>query len=214
MNKPFSEDKKDQLANRIAGQAESLFLKEGIERVKMTDVAVSCHLGVATLYRYFQVKKNLVIASGTLLWQEEYRAFAAISKQGEDEKKTGAETLRSLMLHFYDLFCTRKEFFLFVRDFDVFCHQEKVTPLELKDYDQNFIALRDLFVATGKRGALDGSLKQIDDFETIYFAFSRALLGLGEKLIAESALVPSDSHGNSDQQILALIDVLTGYLSR
>ena len=214
MNKPFSEDKKDQLTSRIAHRAQSLFLKEGIERVKMTDVAASCHLGVATLYRYFQVKKNLVIASGILLWEEEYAAFAEILKKCEKENRNGAESLRALMLHFYDLFRTRKEFFRFVRDFDVFCHQENVKPLELIDYDRNFIALRDLFVATGKRGAADGSLRQVDDFETIYFAFSRALLGLGEKLTAESAIVPSDANGNSDKQILALIDMLTGYLSR
>jgi AcrR family transcriptional regulator len=214
MNKPFSEDKKDQLAQRIAAEAKTLFLAEGIDQVKMTDVAARCHLGVATLYRYFRVKKNLVIAAGVLLWKEEYAAFAKISAKCAIEKATGATTLRQLMLHFYDLFRTRKEFFLFVRDFDVFCHQEDVTPEELHDYDQNFIALRDLFLATGKRGEEDGSLRKVDDFETIYFAFSRAVLGLGEKLIGERVLVESDEKENADQQILSLIDVLTGYLTR
>jgi AcrR family transcriptional regulator len=214
MNKPFSPAKKDKLANRIAAQAKSLFLKEGIAQVKMTDVAKACHLGVATLYRYFRLKKNLVIASGVLLWQEEYEAFAEISVNCEAEKLNGAASLRKLMLHFYDVFRTRKEFFLFVRDFDVFCHQEKVKPSELVAYDQNFLRLRDLFIATGKRGEADGSLRQVPNFETIYYAFSRAVLGLGEKLIGESAIVESDEQGDSEAQILSLIDVLTGYLTR
>lgn len=214
MNKPFSPAKKDKVANRIAVQARTLFLKEGIAPVKMTDVADACHLGVATLYRYFRLKKNLVIASGVLLWQEEYQAFAEISASCEDENLNGAISLRKLMFHFYDLFRTRKEFFLFVRDFDVFCHQERVKPFELAAYDQNFIRLRDLFLATGKRGVTDGSLHSVPNFETIYYAFSRALLGLGEKLIGESAIVESDEQGNGEAQILSLIDVLTGYLTR
>jgi AcrR family transcriptional regulator len=214
MNKPFSPAKKDKVANRIAVQARTLFLKEGIAPVKMTDVADACHLGVATLYRYFRLKKNLVIASGVLLWQEEYQAFAEISSSCKAENLNGAASLRKLMLHFYDLFRIRKEFFLFVRDFDVFCHQEKVKPDELVAYDQNFLRLRDLFLTTGERGEADGSLRPVSDFETIYYALSRALLGLGEKLIGESAIVESDRQGNGEAQILSLIDVLTGYLTR
>ena len=180
----------------------------------MTDIAKSSHLGVATLYRYFRVKKNLVIAAGTLLWKEEYLTFAKISDQCENEGLNGAASLRKLMLHFYDLFLTRKEFFLFIRDFDSFCHEERVRVEELRDYDQNFIAIRDLFLRTGERGQKDGSLNPIPNSETIYFAFSRAVLGLGEKLIGENAIVPSDKTSDGESQILALINVLSGYLTQ
>ena len=39
-----------------------LFLKNGIEAVKMTDIAEASGIGVATLYRYFGTKIGITIA--------------------------------------------------------------------------------------------------------------------------------------------------------
>ena len=36
-----------------------MFLRDGIESVKMTDIADECGIGVATLYRYFGTKTGI-----------------------------------------------------------------------------------------------------------------------------------------------------------
>ena len=37
-----------------------MFLKRGIDAVKMTDIADACGVGVATLYRYFGTKTSKI----------------------------------------------------------------------------------------------------------------------------------------------------------
>ena len=47
-----------------------LFAAHSIEAVKLQDVATASGVGVATLYRYFENKPNLVIEIGTRKWIE------------------------------------------------------------------------------------------------------------------------------------------------
>ena len=42
-----------------------IFAEKGIEAVTMQEVANGCHLGIATLYRYFNTKLSLMLAIGT-----------------------------------------------------------------------------------------------------------------------------------------------------
>lgn len=213
MNKPFTPAKRASKSNQIVLTAKKLFLEQGIDLVKMTDIADACDLGVATLYRYFRVKKGLVIAAGLLVWEEAYEDFATIAEASKKVGANGYESLKSLAMHFYTLFHEDKDFFLFVRDFDSFCIKERVLPSELTENDAIFLKIKDLFMAAGQRGIQDGSVRPHEDFEITYFAFSRALLSLGEKLIGDTAIVQSDKLTDSDKQILALINVLLAYFA-
>jgi AcrR family transcriptional regulator len=213
MNKPFTPAKRASRSYAIVLAAKKLFLAQGIDPVKMTDIAKECRLGVATLYRYFRVKKGVVIAVGALVWGEAYEDFKAIAEASEREKLNGFESLKRLAGHFYTLFHDNKDFFLFVRDFDSFCIKERVLPSELAENDAIFLKIKDLFMAAGQRGIQDGSVRPHEDFEITYFAFSRALLSLGEKLIGDTAIVQSDKLTDSDKQILALINVLLAYFA-
>ena len=49
-----------------------LFAENRIEPVTMTIVANNCNMGVASIYRYFGTKKELVIAVATKKWREYY----------------------------------------------------------------------------------------------------------------------------------------------
>lgn len=54
---------KEERMNRIIKQAEVLFLQDGFERVQMQDIADASELGVATLFRYFPKKDQLIVAA-------------------------------------------------------------------------------------------------------------------------------------------------------
>ena len=41
----------------------------------MTDIADHLHLGVASLYRYYKTKSNLVVLCGIHLWKKEIQLF-------------------------------------------------------------------------------------------------------------------------------------------
>ncbi|WP_214890561.1 TetR/AcrR family transcriptional regulator [Exiguobacterium sp. s142] len=61
MNK--RQQNKEERLNHIIDQAETLFLKDGFERVQMQDIADAANIGVATLFRYFPKKDQLIVAA-------------------------------------------------------------------------------------------------------------------------------------------------------
>jgi AcrR family transcriptional regulator len=214
MKKPFSPEKKASVQEHILSCARDLFLSQGIAAVKMTDIAEASHLGVATLYRYFKVKKAIVIAVAISLWNEKRGEFAKISEQNEEQNLSGIESLKSLFDHFVSLFNDQKPFVLFVRDFDSFCLNERIKPEELRDYDAVFAQIESLFIACGEKGVKDHSIRADRDIPLIYSAYSRALMGLGEKLVGTGAIVPSDEKEDPRKMIEALVDVLIAYFAQ
>ena len=62
------ESLRSQRIGRAVEISAEMFLKNGIEAVKMTDIADACGVGVATLYRYFGTKTIITIAAMTHLW--------------------------------------------------------------------------------------------------------------------------------------------------
>lgn len=54
---------KEERLNGIIEQAEILFLQDGFERVQMQDIADAAEIGVATLFRYFPKKDQLIVAA-------------------------------------------------------------------------------------------------------------------------------------------------------
>ena len=69
--------------NLILSTAFQLFAENTIEKVTMTDVANACGIGVATLYRYYQTKANLVLAVNTRIWNDYTKSVI----QTQDEKR-------------------------------------------------------------------------------------------------------------------------------
>lgn len=60
----LSEEAMRMKRNKIILVAAELFLEKGIDSVKMTDIADASGIGVASLYRYFGTRTNIVIEAG------------------------------------------------------------------------------------------------------------------------------------------------------
>lgn len=209
MNKPASKEKKDKKANAIVQVATDLFLKDGIEEVKMTDIADKCLLGVATLYRYFRVKKTIVISSGILVWQKKLVDFEKIYQENKDKK--GIDCLEKLLYHFLTMYEEEKEFFIFLRQFDTFCLQNDVSQKELEPYDYVLTQIKDIFVRTISKGAEDKTIRTDIDYLLTYYSFSKALIGLCQKLISEGDILTSDIKTDSHKEVETLLKVLMDY---
>ena len=58
-NQHAQESLKTKRIERAVEISAEMFLRNGIEAVKMTDIADACGVGVATLYRYFGTKTTI-----------------------------------------------------------------------------------------------------------------------------------------------------------
>lgn len=66
-NEYISQNFRTKRINHAIDVSAKMFLQNGIENVKMTDIADECGIGVATLYRYFGTKTGITIAAMTHL---------------------------------------------------------------------------------------------------------------------------------------------------
>lgn len=214
MNKPQSEEKKQESRLAIVKLAADLFLADGIDAVTMEIIAKKRGIGVATLYRCFKVKKSLVIASGILLWEKAERVFVQLDSECRKEKLSGFQAYDKLLSGFLELYQNQKSFFLFLRQFDSFCLKEKVSQGELKDYEKTVLSVRSLFFFWGQVGLEDGSIRPGIDLKAAYYAFSKAIIGLSQKLIGENKILSSDEEEDGRKQVEVLLDAFKNYLRR
>lgn len=75
---------KEERLNRIIEEAEVLFLQDGFERVQMQDIADASELGVATLFRYFPKKDQLIVAAAVRNLAPTLDAFKELTNQPGD----------------------------------------------------------------------------------------------------------------------------------
>lgn len=108
--------KSNAVKQRIIDGAFLVFSKQGIESVKMTDVAESAGVGVATVYRYFGTKNDLVLAVGVRAWDE----YISKTVKAYDRSLTALESFGFYLESFLDLYRDHKDLLRFNQFFNVY----------------------------------------------------------------------------------------------
>lgn len=193
----------------IANAAAELFIERGIGTVKMTDIAQRCGIGVASLYRYYQTKTNVVVAAGTLLWHRYRDKF----EQAESKAETGFDRMRELLMRSVDTYVEHPEFLSFLDDFDHAMLVEHVDRDLLRAYDCEVSSFYALYEQAFSDGIADGTIRSDVDFPMFYRAVSHALVGVGEKLI-RGEILPSDDFSQGKDEMVCLVDMALGYLRK
>ena len=134
-----------------------LFAEKTIDAVTMNDVAQSAGLGIATLYRYYKTKTDLVLAVSerTLekhIKEEWIKRFR--------EEMTGAERIEQYLEALIDIYRKTPEMLRFNQFFNVYVSHEAIEKEKLLPYMQIIDEIRSHFHETYQLGCSDGTLKQ------------------------------------------------------
>ncbi|MER2107482.1 MAG: TetR/AcrR family transcriptional regulator [Solibacillus sp.] len=139
----------------IVQAAKELILQRGIHDVQLQDVAQEAGIGIATLYRYFPNKEQLVLAVSNIITQQMTEALRAITTTAG----TAYEQLEC-MLDYYIEFSDEPEhrFLKFFRAF------EQYKPgMEESEAHAEYLAIRRELVTVllilVEKGKQDGSLR-------------------------------------------------------
>ena len=201
----------DDLRQTVVESACALFLEQGIAPVKMTDVAARSGVGVASLYRWFGTKKELVIQAGIHLWQTVGLYLDGVFTSPVYLQKNGYARCADLLRLFYAAYMGHPSYLRFLRDFDTFVAAEQISPAELAEYEQSILDLQTPAREAYALGRRDGSLREID-FDVFYFTATHALMTLSQKLVCAGGLIPSDLSVSGEKQLLTLVEMMLSYL--
>ena len=150
-DKPFMELKR----NTFLEKGFELFSEKGIEAVTMQDVAQASGYGVATLYRYFNSKPELVIAIAVRKWDE----YLSKNSSRNSEGGTAAEVFAFYLDSFVDLYRNQRNMLRFNQFFNIFLQTEKIDAETMEPYQKVIRSIADRFHAMYERGKSDHTLR-------------------------------------------------------
>ena len=133
-NKEKDELEMAERRNTILREGFRLFEAKGIETTGMQEIANACHLGIATLYRYYKNKIDLVIDIGTRQWQEYFVDIQKKRSQRNVDRMTAAENLEFYLSFYIDLYNNHKDLLRFNSNFNSYVMHEGVSAEQLKPY--------------------------------------------------------------------------------
>ena len=190
-----------------------LFLKNGIEAVKMTDIADECGIGVATLYRYFGTKNGITIAAMTYMWNELNKMFSGIFESKVFLAQTGIKQINDLMRMFAVLYQAHPGFMKLLAEFDLLLSSEDIPKKDLKDYEKSIINFYPTFERAYMTGISDGTVREIPDVRLFYLSYAHTLMELSKKLI-QGELLPGDDFSHAEQELCTIIDTAVFFLKK
>lgn len=191
--------------NEIIEIAKQLFLKEGIEKVLISDVAKKSNVGEATIYRYFQKKENLIVLAAVSLENELIDKYFKIKKESN-----GLESIKSFYNIFLEVFKNHIEYYKFLLEFDLYLLNND--NLELDNYENGIEKFKEYYLKFIKLGIEDKSIKKDLDYELFFNSSCHSLLALSKHLSIDKALIKQDLNLNKIKEIECLISSFINYI--
>ena len=144
---------------RILAGAYRAFAERTIEGNTMNDVAKEAGLGVASVYRYYPTKPDLVLAVSAWAWEKFYKAYVDGVSEEEIEKLTGAEDFENYLDSFLYLYREHSDMLRFNQNFNLYMRSGEIPADRMNPYTEMIRAQARRFSITYQKGKEDGTLR-------------------------------------------------------
>jgi len=213
-NKRMNEinEQKEKRKEDILVAAIEVFKEKSIRSAKMTDIALESEVGVATVYRYFKTKLDLVIEAVNWMCKEEMQLMFEPFEGDGYKSMNGLEQVSFILKLFIQLYEVYPDFVVLLEQFDNYVVEEHIGLEQLEHYEKNIIDLKEITFDAMERGKKDGSIKMSIDNNIFYTTIAHSLMSLSQKLILRGNILKSDREINGKKQLALLIEMAEGYI--
>lgn len=203
---------KEKRKEDILAAAIEVFKEKSIRSAKMTDIALESEVGVATVYRYFKTKLELVIEAVNWMCKEEILLMFEPFEGDGYKSMNGFEQISFILKLFILLYEAYPDFVALLEQFDNYVVEEQIGLEQLENYEKNIIDLKEITFGAMARGKKDGSIKMDIDNNIFYTTIAHSLMSLSQKLILRGNILKSDSEVNGKKQLALLIEMAEGFI--
>jgi len=190
-----------------------LIVKKGVQNVTFNEIADNSNVGVASIYRYFQNKNNLL--SNCAIYK-----LTSISKEIDElvnnidfKEKKAIDEFESLLYQFVIFFENNKPFLKFLSEFDNFFTYNTIEN-DLNTYNDLYLKFYNISKDIYKKGLMDKSFREIDDFDTFYFTVASSLLQTCIKGAVNPKIIPLDNLISTRNKLDTHIKIAINYCKR
>ncbi len=213
-NKRMKEINKQKEKRRedILVAAIEVFKEKSIRSAKMTDIALESEVGVATVYRYFKTKLELVIEAVNWMCKEEMHLMLEPFEGDDYKSMNGFEQMSFILKLFIQLYEVYPDFVALLEQFDNYVVEEQIGLEQLENYEKKISDLKEITFEAMERGKKDGSIKPDIDNNIFYTTIAHSLMSLSQKLILRGNILRGDSEVKGKDQLDLLIKMAQGYI--
>ncbi|KAA8746155.1 TetR/AcrR family transcriptional regulator [Paenibacillus sp. UASWS1643] len=140
----------------IIEAAQIVFSNKGFEQATMQEVAAEASLGVATIFRYFPKKEQLIVAVASDIVQSEIEVFMDII-QGQGTCYDKLNRIFDTLIFFQQAEHQRSS--KLIEAFECYVSMSKLPLEDMEIYQANYNKLITLFSELAELGEQDGSLR-------------------------------------------------------
>ena len=184
-----------------------------IEAVTLQQIADEARIGIATLYRYFKAKPDLVIEIGTNIWKrysvEVEKDYARLNGPAMN----AAEELEFFLDSIIELYRSRRDVLRFNRNFDTYVQHERCTAAQMRPYNDAVAVFAKKFHTVVRKARADGSLRIPVSEPRLFVNLLYTMLSVAGKY-AEGLVYPPDGERDMTDELEAIkrmiLDSLTG----
>jgi len=213
-NKIIINERKRIKKKEISSIALRVFSEMGIDQTNMTDIAKTSEVGVATLYRYFDNKTNLVIETGVEAWSEINSKYETAVEKIIAEEILAIDKLEKLLNLFYKIFTKEKAFVFFLDGFDNYIVNNSVSTDMLETYEDEILRIDPYVHTVYKEGLHDQSIKKIKDIDLFIKTIGHSLLALSQKALIRNRIVKSDRKERLMDEMKLMIEMVVLYAKK
>jgi AcrR family transcriptional regulator len=206
------EKQKDRRKEEVIFAAIQIFKENGIGNAKMTDIAEKAQIGVASVYRYFKTKADLVIEAATMFWDLEVRELLENYNDATFEKLNSIEKIKNILDFFAEFYENHKDFVRFIFELDNYIVNEQITEDKLVNYENCIIDFREVIFDEIRKGKGQGLIRKDISESEFYNTITHALMSLCEKLVLRGNILKSDKEVDGKKQIKLIIDMAVNYI--
>jgi AcrR family transcriptional regulator len=141
---------------KILEAAFPLFAKKGIDPVSMSDIAESCGISYATLYRNYGTKADLVLAINSKIWNEYFRDYY---QRTDVSKLNAAEEFDFYLESYLDLYRYHRDILTFNNYFNAYILMEQTPPDRMQGFMDMVKIIADHFHGIYEKALSDGTLR-------------------------------------------------------
>lgn len=204
---------KGQRKEEVIQAAIEVFKVNGIENTKMTEIALKAEVGIASVYRYFKTKPELVIEVAIRHWETIIEIFMKDFNETEYASLIGIQRVQLLLEMFSTLYSDHKDFLRFIEEFDNYILKEKISPDRLEVYENTILNLKPYVIGALEKGKRDGSIQQSIHNEVFYMTITHTLISLCQKLISRNTILNSNRDIEGGAQVQLVIQMAIHYIS-
>ena len=204
------EELRERNKRQTVERALELFIRQGVEQTTIREIAAAAGLTERSVYRYFESKAALVLATTFLFWERTARQVEEIVTAQLYPGMPGIEQIRIMLAFYSGMYLEHPEYVRYILQAETALYNAGLTA-ELQERPPGRFDRADTPLTRAiQAGLADGSVSSAVDTEVIYYNLYDAILGTMQRQVLGSTRCTLDKRQRMEHLCGLFLKALQG----